>query len=368
MAMKTRAAVTVGPRKVEMREIPVPETNEDTGLVRIELTGVCGVDWPAFNGSRPDRFKVPFIQGHEIVGRIERIGAKAAKRWGVKDGDRVVLEEYAPCGHCQYCLSGSYYLCGGKMMEKMYGFTSLNVGTGLWGGFSEVVYLDPQALIHKISDSVPAEVAPLYLAISNGIRWVHGEAEIGIGDTVVILGPGQLGLSCVVAAKEAGAACIIVTGRERDAARMAIARELGAHHTIDIDNEDDVVQRVSDLTQGEMADAVINVTSSSPHAMQQAVELVKMRGIIIMAGGALKPAEGFLSDMVTTKEITIKGVRGRRAAELKKALRIIESGKYPLHKLSTHKFSIEETEKALLTIGGEGDPNAIHISVVNRFK
>ena len=149
---------------------------------------------------------------------------------------------------------------------------------------------------------------------------------------------------------------------------MAIARELGAHHTIDIDNEDDVVQRVSDLTQGQMSDAVINVTSSSPHAIQQAVELVKMRGIIIMAGGALKPAEGFLSDMVTTKEITIKGVRGRRAAELKKALRIIESGKYPLHKLSTHKFSIEETEKALLTIGGEGDRNAIHISVVNRFK
>jgi len=61
-------------------------------------------------------------------------------------------------------------------------------------------------------------------------------------------------------------------------------------------------------------------------------------------------------------------VRGRRAAELKKALRIIESGKYPLQKLSTHKFSIEETEKALLTIGGEGDRNAIHISVVNRFK
>ena len=90
MAMKTRAAVTVGPRKVEMREIPVPETNEDTGLVRIELTGVCGVDWPAFNGSRPDRFKVPLIQGHEIVGRIERIGRKAAQRWDVKDGDRVV--------------------------------------------------------------------------------------------------------------------------------------------------------------------------------------------------------------------------------------------------------------------------------------
>jgi threonine dehydrogenase-like Zn-dependent dehydrogenase len=368
MAMKTRAAVLTAPRKIEMREIPVPEINEDTGTVRIELTGVCGVDWPAFNGSRLDRFRPPIILGHEIVGRIERIGAKAARRWNVREGDRVVLEEYAPCGHCQYCLSGHYYLCGGRAMEKMYGFTSLDVPPGLWGGFSEVVYLDPQALIHKISDSVPAEVAPLYLAIANGIRWVQGEADIGIGDTVVVLGPGQLGLSCVVAAKEAGAACIIVTGRERDAARMAIARELGAHHTIDIDNEADVVGRVAELTGGQMADGVINVTSSSPVAIQQAVELVRIRGIIVMAGGALKPAEGFYPDMLTVKEITVKGVRGRTAKELKKALRIIESGKYPLHKLSTHKFSIEETEKALLTIGGEGERGAIHISVVNRFK
>jgi threonine dehydrogenase-like Zn-dependent dehydrogenase len=368
MAMKTRAAVLTAPRTIEMQEIPVPEVNENTGTIRIELTGVCGADWPAFTGVRPDRFVTPMILGHEIVGRIEKIGAKAASRWNVQEGDRVVLEEYAPCGRCEYCLSGHYYLCGGKMMEKMYGFTSLKVPPGLWGGFSELVYLDPQALVHKISDSVPATVAPLYLAISNGIRWVQGEAQIGIGDTVVILGPGQLGLSCVVAAKEAGAGCIIVTGRERDAARMAIARELGAHHTIDIDNEDDVVKRVADLTNGRMADGVINVTSSSPHAIQQAVELVCIRGIIVMAGGALKPAEGFYPDILISKEITIKGVRGRTGKDLKKALKIIESGKYPLHKLSTHKFSIEETEKALLTIGGEGDRNAIHISVINHFK
>jgi 2-desacetyl-2-hydroxyethyl bacteriochlorophyllide A dehydrogenase len=367
MVAKTRAAVVTAPRKIEMRELPVPEIDEDSGLIHIELTGVCGVDWPAFTGARPDRFKMPLILGHEIVGRIERIGAKAAKRWNVKEGDRIVLEEYAPCGHCEYCLSGHYYMCGGMAMEKMYGFTSLDVAPGLWGGFSEFVYLDPQALVHKISDDVPPEVAPLYLAISNGIRWVQTEGRIGIGDTVVILGPGQLGLSCTVAAKEAGARCIIVTGRANDARRMEIARALGAHHTIDIDNEDDVVGRVHDLTEGRMADAVINVTSSSPAAAQQALELVKIHGIIVMAGGALKPAEGFYPDLLIRKEVTMKGVRGRTAPDLKKALRIIESGKYPLQTLSTHKFSIEETENALLTIGGEGERGAIHISVVNRF-
>ena len=367
MAMKTRAAVLTGPRHIELQELAVPEIDENSGLVRVEATGVCGVDWPAYKGARLDRFNPPIILGHEIVGRIARIGAKAAARWNVKEGDRIVIEEYVPCGRCEYCLSGHYYLCGGIRMEKMYGFTSLDVAPGLWGGFSEYVYLDPGALIHKLADSVPSEIAPLYLALSNGIRWVQGEGRIGIGDTVVILGPGQLGLSCVVAAKEAGAGCIIVTGRAADGKKLEIARELGAHHTIDIDDEDDVVQRVHDLTGGKGADAVINVTSAAPAAAQQAVELVKMRGVIVMAGGALGPAEGFYPDMLTRKEITMKGVRGRTARDLKKALRLLESGKYPLRKLATHKFSIEDTEKALLTIGGEGERGAIHVSVVNRF-
>jgi threonine dehydrogenase-like Zn-dependent dehydrogenase len=367
MPLNTRAAVVTGPRTVEMRELPVPEIDENSGLVHVEATGVCGVDWPAFNGSWMERFTPPIILGHEIVGRISRIGAKAAERWKVQEGDRIVMEEYAPCGRCEFCLSGHYYLCGGLRMEKMYGFTSLDVPPGLWGGFSEYVYLDPQALIHKLSDSVPSEIAPLYLALSNGIRWVQGEAGMGIGDTLVILGPGQLGLACVIAAREAGAACIIVTGRAADGKKMELARELGAHHTIDIDNEDDVVKRVFDITGGKMGDAVINVTSSAAAAAQQAVELVKMRGTIIMAGSAGKAAVGFYPDLLVRKEITMKGVRGRTGRDLKKALRLLESGKYPLKKLATHKFSIEETEKALLTIGGEGERGAIHISVVNRF-
>jgi threonine dehydrogenase-like Zn-dependent dehydrogenase len=363
--LKSKAAVVVGPRQIEIQELPVPEIGEDAGLVRVEVTGVCGVDWPAYNGSWLERFRPPLILGHEIVGRIEKIGKRAAQRWNVCEGDRVVMEEYAPCGRCKFCLSGHYYLCGGMRMEKMYGFTSLNVAPGLWGGFSEYVYLDPQALIHKLADSVPSSIAPLYIPISNGIRWVQEEAGIGIGDTVVILGPGQLGLSCVVAAKEAGARCIIITGRSADAKKLQIARELGAHQAIDIDAEPDVVGKVAQLTDGELADAVINVTSYAPLALQQAVELCAIRGTIVNAGSIGKAAQDFLPDLLVRKEIIMKGVRGRTGTDIRKSIRLIESGKYQLEKLATHKFSIEEAEKALLTIGGEGERGAIHISVVN---
>lgn len=367
MAMKTRAAVLTAPRKMEMREISIPEVGEESGLVRIEVTGVCGVDWPAYTGHKIDRFRPPIILGHEIVGRIVRLGKKAATRWGVEEGDRIVMEEYAPCGRCEYCMSGYYYLCGGISMEKMYGFTSLDVAPGLWGGYSEYVFLDPQALFHKMDDSVSLEAAPFYVSISNGIRWVQREAEVGVGDTVVILGPGQLGLGCVVAAKEVGAGRIIITGRAKDARRLAVARGLGATHTVDVDAEVNVVERIAALTDGQMADAVINVASFFPGAAQQAIEIARVRGIVVMAGGAHETAELFSSDLLTQKEITMKGVRGRTGRDMKKAIALLESGRHSIEKAATHRFSIQETENALLTVGGEGASDAVHVSVYNEF-
>ncbi len=263
---KTLAAVLVAPRKIELRELPLPEIDADSGIAKVEITGVCGADWPIYTGALAEYARTPLIPGHEIVARVAKIGARAAKRWGVKEGDRIVMEEYAPCGRCEYCLSGRYYICNGMKMEKMYGFTSLDVKPGLWGGYAEYFWLDPQALLHKLSDKVPLAVAPFYVPLSNGIRWAHLEGGVGIGSTVVIQGPGGQGLASVIAAKEAGAAAIIVTGKARDRARLALAREFGAHHTIDVDATDAVAE-VAALTGGRMADTVVNVTANAPGAL-----------------------------------------------------------------------------------------------------
>lgn len=368
MTKKMTAAVLVAPRKIELREFALPEIDTNSGIAKIEITGVCGADYPIYTGALAKFAPPPLIPGHEIVAHIEKIGAEASRRWGVKEGDRIVMEEYAPCGRCEYCLSGRYYICNGMKMEKMYGFTSLSVAPGLWGGYSEYVYLDPQALLHKLSEKVPRSVAPFFVPLANGIRWAHLEGGVGIGSTVVILGPGGQGLACVIASKEAGAANIIVTGRGRDAARLALAREFGAHHTVDVDAVGDVVQHVSDLTDGGFADAVINVTAKAPGAMQQAMTLAKMGGIIVVAGEAHAQAPDFEPDLIFMKELTIKGVRGRTASEMKKAIRILESGKYPLEKLATHHFGLNDVEKAIQTVGGEGEPGAIHVSVLPELR
>jgi threonine dehydrogenase-like Zn-dependent dehydrogenase len=364
MANKALAAVLTKPRTIELREFPLPQIDAESGLAKVEITGVCGADWPIYTGELAHFAPPPLIPGHEIVARIAKIGKNAARRWGVKEGDRIVMEEYAPCGRCEYCLSGRYYMCGGMKMEKMYGFTSLKVKPALWGGYSEYVYLDPQALIHRIADSVPTEVAPFYVPLSNGIRWIQLEGGIGIGSTVVILGPGGQGLACVIAASEAGAANIIITGRAQDKERLALARELGAHHAIDVDATKDVVALVADLTGGRMADAVINVTAYARGALAQAVDLATLGGTIVVAGEAHGPATDFDPDLLFLKELTIKGVRGRTAREMKKAIKILESNKYPLHKLATHHFTLDQVDMAIRTVGGQGASGSIHVSVL----
>ena len=111
MADKTIAALLTEPRKIELREFALPDIGPDAGLAKIEITGVCGADWPIYTGHLAHYAPPPLIPGHEIVARIAKIGAAAARRWGVKEGDRIVMEEYAPCGRCDWCLAGRYYMC-----------------------------------------------------------------------------------------------------------------------------------------------------------------------------------------------------------------------------------------------------------------
>jgi threonine dehydrogenase-like Zn-dependent dehydrogenase len=358
-ARMSTCAILRGPRDIEVTEWPIPEIGEGDGLLRIEATGVCGADWAPYKGDRYDFFDPPLILGHEIVGRIEEIGSAAAKKWGVEVGDRVVLEEPLPCWACHACLTGAYQMCE----AKRYGCKSVKDGAGLWGGYSEYVYLAPNALVRRMSPSVLPQLATLYVPVSNGLYWVGEVGGALAGDTVVIQGPGQQGLGCVIAAKEAGAAQVIVTGRAVDEKRFVAATELGADHLIAIDGCDPV-EEVARLTNGEMAHVVVNVTEGAPAALGQALRLAGNRGRIVHAGNSYAPLVGFEADLVIDKELTIRGVRGRYGRALDAAIKLIESDKYPLDVFDTHVYAIEDTERALQTLGGEGDPDPIHITVL----
>jgi threonine dehydrogenase-like Zn-dependent dehydrogenase len=364
------AAVLTGPRSIELTEFPLPSTGPDDALLRIEACGGCGSDvGPYLNGGSSGgmlRMRTPLILGHEIVGRVERLGERAAARWGVVEGDRIIIERWIPCGHCDACYGGDYRLCVTQVdgFGLFYGGASTEVAPSLWGGFAEYLYLHPNSVVYKVGTETPAELYPLFTPIGNGISWLQMAADVGVGDTVVIEGPGPSGLGAVVAARAAGAHEIIVTGLERDADRLAVARRLGATHTIAVDQED-AAARVGDITAGRMADVVLEVTSgANTSAIATAVDLVRQGGTVILAGGhAGKPAENLVTDKIVARTLTVKGVWGRHRNAVRAAVRLIESGDHPLDTLITHEFPLSEVAEAMETVAGRANPSAVHVSV-----
>ena len=361
MGARVLSAVLVAPRKIELQELPIPETGPDDGLLRVEATGVCGSDIPIYTGQMQFG-RLPLVLGHEIVGRVERLGARARERWGIAPGDRIVVEEHIPCGHCELCYTGRNKFC----IRRRYGALSVGEPPGLWGGYAGMLYLHPDAIVYRVSPDVPAEQVPLFIPISNGIYWVQKAGGAGIGSTVVIQGPGQHGLGCVIAARECGARHIIVVGRSIDRTRLALARELGATHTLEADSED-VVARVREISGGEMADCVVDVTPGASEPVALALDLARNGATIVVAGVKhMKPIEGFVVDKMFLKELTLKGVWGRDSRSVPAALRLIESGRYPLEKLCTHRFAVEDTARALQTAARETGDDAVHVSIIPR--
>ncbi len=362
MAETSLAAVLTGKERLEVRNFPVPDIRSDSGVLRVSACGVCGFDNEAYLNGGNQLFRLPCVCGHEVVGTIEGIGEEAARRWQVKEGDQVVVEEYVPCGACLQCLTGNHHLCFDAGRFKRYGAMSIEEeDTPLWGGYSDYMYLHPRSIVHPVAPDTPADLLSLFIPISNGLHWTQEVAGVRSGDTVVIQGPGPMGLGSVVGAKEAGAGTIIVTGLSRDEHRLHMAKELGADHTLRADSQD-IVNEVREITNGGMATVVINV-APTPKAIVTAAQTAAPQATIVETATQHGHVDGFVPAEITWKLLTIKGVLGRPTTTVRAALQLITSGKYPLEKMLTHKFPVEETERAIRT-ASFGEDNAVHVSVV----
>lgn len=350
MAKRTRAVVQTGPRSLAMRELPVPEIDDDSALLRVEACGICGSDAEQYEGTIPVRY--PLIPGHEPLGIIEKIGDRAAKRWGVDVGDRVAVEVLIPCGHCRDCIGGRYQVCRARGGMFGYAYVPLSEPPGLWGAYADYMYLDPHSIVHPMRKDLPANLAVMFNPLGAGFRWAVEIPETRPGDTVLVLGPGQRGLASIIAAKAAGADTVIVTGLTRDEAKLRVARELGADHVIDVQQED-VRARVREITGGRGADVVVEVSSNAPEPVAEALHYVATGGRIVLAGvKGFKSVPDFLSDLIVVKEITIKGAFGVTGRAYESAIRLIESGRLPLEKMHTHDFRLEQAEEAIQTLVG----------------
>lgn len=343
--MKSRAVVQTGPRALEMREFTIPDIDEDSALLEIEACGICGSDAEQFEGRLP--VTMPVVPGHEPLGRIVRIGDRAAKRWGVDIGDRVAVESLRPCGGCKNCQRGLGQLCRGHGGAFGHGYTPVDKPPSLWGAYADFMYLDRCSVVHRMDAAIAPELAVLFNPMGAGFRWAVELPETGPGDTVLILGPGQRGLTSVVAAKGAGADRVIVSGLERDRPKLELAKRFGADLTIDVENED-LRELVREATGGHGADVIVEVTSNATQPVAEALHLAADGARIVLAGvKGFKDVAGFTSDLVVVKELRIMGAFGVTSAAYRHAIKLIEADTGLLAPMHTHEFALEEAESAI---------------------
>lgn len=351
MKDNSKAMVLTGPEQMEMQDFNLPSLGDEEGLLKVELAGVCGSDIGIFRGietfgPRP----YPLIMGHEIVGRIAKIGFAAKEHHGVKEGDRVVIEYAFGCGRCGPCRSGSYRICDnhfnyGSMMSCI-------DPPHLYGAYSEYLYIHPNSKVHYIGENISPESGVLICAVlANGIRWMRDIGGVSEGDTVVILGPGPQGIAGIIGAKEAKAGRIIVLGLKEDKSRLDLARKFGCDEII-IADEQDPVELIEKTTAGRMANVVMDVTGN-PVAAPIALSLAGYKGTFVMPGLYKHRTVQLDLDIAVTREIKMLGAFSHDSNAVKKAIKIVESGRYPFDDLISHRYPLEDAEQAVRLVAGE---------------
>lgn len=363
MNATVRAAVKTDIETTQIREFALPRIGDDDGILSVEASGVGGSDPEMYRRANT----APCIMGHENVGTVHQLGGKAAKRWGLKVGDRIALHEYLPCWHCHWCRQGDFRLCmeadffnvADQFNTLRYGTCNAEIAPHLWGGYAEFMYLAPNAVIHKIPQSMDARHATLAVPLGNGVQWAVRDGGAGMGKSVLVFGPGQQGLGCTLAAKVAGASTVILAGMTRDRSRLDLSLELGADIAVDVEQQD-LAKVVMAATGGRGVDVVVDTTGDPDGSIAaQAIEL--------SAKGAWLSLNGLRQSVpigeIKKRYLTVRAPRGHSYQAVESALDIIASGRWPIDKLCSHDFGLEQVHEAILATAGRGVPGAIHVTV-----
>ena len=349
--LTVKAAVFEGaqPRQLAIREFRVPDTAPQHGmLLRTEIAAVCGSDVHMYQRGWNRRLVIP---GHEIVGRVERVDPDFRDAAGkpLSIGDRVALESTIPCGVCRYCRGiGSR---PGKVVD--YGYCddyllwgAVELGDPVWlsGGWAQYVQVPRRALAHRLSPDLPLNEAVLLEPMAVSVHAVR-TAGIGLGDVVVVEGPGPIGLLALVAAKAAGASKVYLTGARGDESRLQASLLLGADGIIDVSGGD-VVAQLLRLTGGVKADRVIDATGHVAGVML-GIELAARGGIYVGLGGEPPSAEASIRpDYLLRNKIDLRFSHlGSGCYEAARGL--IEARRYPLGILVSHTCDIDHAEQAV---------------------
>jgi L-iditol 2-dehydrogenase len=325
-----RSVFFLGPGKLELREMPIPEPGRGEAIVKVEAALTCGTDLKGYlRGHRLFRPPTPF--GHEFAGVISAVGAGVA---GWREGDAVTAANSAPCNACFYCRRGCQQLC--EDLDNRFN----------WGAFADYIRVPAHIVAQntrRVPEALPFAQAALIEPLACALHGVR-DAEIHLGDRVAIVGAGAQGLMQVQLARAYGAAQVIVIGRAHG--RLERARALGAHVAIST-LDADAVARVRELTDGRGADVTIE-SAGSAATWQMALALTRPGGTAVMFSGLPGGAEVPLdATRLHYGEITVKGCFHHTPRLVEQALELLAAGVVDAGALIDGQIPLEQVEDGL---------------------
>ena len=354
-----KAWVLGGPDELFLRDKPVPVPGRAEVLVRIDAVAICATDLEIIHYGTPASiqgglpFDKNFTPGHEYMGTVVALGPGVDE---YKIGERVSVEIHAGCGQCKRCRQGMYTSClnYGKPEKghRANGFTTD-------GGFAEYAINHINTLA-RVPDTMSDAEATLVVTAGTSM---YGLTELGglvAGESVVVIGPGPIGLLAVAVAKALGASPVILTGtRSR---RLAIGRELGADRTVNI-NDEDAVAVVKELTGGIGADYVVECAGTEA-TIDQAIRMTNRGGKICLAAF---PHERVTLDIaqLAKNNIYLYGIRGEGRSATRRAMALMAEKRFDATKIHTHTFPLADLPTAL-KYARERIDDAIKVVVTNR--
>jgi len=322
------------PYSVGIIDIDEPKARENEAIVKIKTAGICGSDLGSYLGTF-SLVTYPRIPGHELAGEIVEIDENDR---GLTVGDKVTIEPLVRCGHCYPCRIGKYNCCENLTV----------MGVHIDGGMQEY-FRAPVNLVHKLPDDMPFDKAALVEPLTIGIHSVN-RSQLSEGETALILGAGPIGLVILAVAKSRGAKVISVDLIE---SRLNLAKEFGADYTIN-PSQENVNNAVEQITNGEMANVVFEAIGAK-ETIESTIYLVSYAGRIIMTGYAHEPAQFQEPELITKKELDVRGSRNSEN-DFPESIRFIQSSEIDLTRLITHRFLYTEVQSAFSILATKSEP------------
>ena len=324
--MKAVVKTQKGEGFVELLEVDEPTIGDTDVLVQVNAAGICGSDLMILHDFFPS-YNVPVILGHEFAGVAKQVGSKVSR---ISAGDRVACETHAfVCNNCYYCKTGLYNLC---MSRKGFGY-------GLNGAFTKYVKVR-EPIVHLLPAAIVLDEAAALEPLAVVTNALTRNSKISLDDSVLIIGPGPIGLLTLQMARLSGARNVTVVGTERSKKRLELALKLGADQIL---TDKELNDGLSGGSYSDSFDFCV-ITTGTPTSFEPALRSVRKAGTVVHIGESTKQAS-FQFSLIEKKNLTVQGSFSHNWPIWEKAISLVENEEVDLSTIISHKIELNDWKR-----------------------